>query len=707
MFTIFGRCFVRGEAAGSVRSRWQMANDLQAAPVSAPPPQDGDGAWNLVDALPPDLLVRVCGYLPVRERQRLRRVCRSLRRALDSPRLWRIVSIDGFERSDYARLGEMLGDGRGAAVEEMSINGTFNLVGLAKDLCTCTSLKRLRLGQSACYVTNMASIVRALPCLEHLDFQPVNTACGLGHCTHVMCRTVEWQDFLGAAEHLDSLTLLTQWDENFIEFLLRQWACQKYRPLNVSVTTMQMKAAQPAESMQSRYSSLQDLWKECMENFPPCEDACQFRVTWQKSRLSVSDVPLFELNLDGSPLSLSTALAYTHPEMGDPAMHGMISLSERESITPTDNDNEDDEIFSSGRFISSPEFVLSETETKFVSFKSVTGHLTSLSLTEATVLDSVALELLALHCKKLTQLNLSGCKKCLNPLSGLATLASNCPRLRVLNLQNIPCNYVERTSEMWLCLSQMSGLRHLAIDPCLFQASQEADEFTGEQYSVSDEHEIEESLKTMTYLRTLEIQTGLTQCKSIVCPHCRNMDGHLVRLVQHMKSLTTLHIRGVSPTVCNILLETAIKNCKYLRNVNINMEFCFSIPLEVKDSGVQKLSICCPRVNVTDTLTQALVQAPLTNVYLAVRSVTRGSVTMLLQDAPGLVVCHIYCRDGPVMKPPGEILEFRRSMLDMSNRGPNSHPLDFAFNEGRLYNGHTESITTQSMMQTELVSWWN
>jgi hypothetical protein len=680
-----------------------MASDLLAAPEGALPTLGRDGAENFVDALPPEFLVRVCGYLPVRQRHRLRRVCRSLRRALDSPQLWRTLSMDGFERSDYARLGEMLGDGHGSAVEEMSIDGTFNLVGLAKDLCTCTNLKSLRLGQSACYVTNMASIVRALPCLERLEFQPVNTACGLGHCTHVMCRALEWQDFLGAVEHLSSLTLLTQWDENFIEFLLRQWACQKYRPLDVCVTTMQTKAAQLAESMQSRYSSLQDLWKECMENFPPCEDACQFRVTWQRSGLGVSNVPLFELNLDGSPLSLSTALSYTHPEMGsDPAssLYGMISLSTRGL-------DKDDERFLSGRFISSPEFVLSETETKFVSFKSATAHLTCLSLTEATVLDSVSLEMLALHCKNLSQLNLSGCKKCLNPLSGLATLASNCPRLRALNLQNIPCNYVERTSEMWLCLSQMAGLRHLAIDPCLLQASQEADEFTGEQYSVSDENEIEESLKTMAHIQTLEIQTGLTQCKSIVCPHCRNMDGHLVRLVRHMESLSTLHIRGVSPTVCNILLETAVQNCKYLRNLSVRMEFCFSLPLEVRDSAIQNLSLCCPRVNVTDTLTQALVQAPLTRIYLAVRSVTRGSVAMLLQDAPDLVVCHVYCRDGPVMKPPGEILEFRRNMLDMSKRGPHSHPLDFVFNEGRLYNSHTECITTQSMMQTELVSWWN
>ena len=702
VFTIFGDCLVRGETQRQ-ESRARMARETLADSLAS-----GGSEENSLDSFPEELLVRICSYIPARQRQRLRGVCRSLRRALDSPPLWRTLTIDGFDRSDYGRLAEMLGH-RGEAVKRVSISGSFNLVGLARDLCTCSRLKSLRLTQSPCFVTNMASVVRALPCLERLQFRPVNTACGLGHCTHVMCRAVEWQEFLAAVEGLSSLTLLSQWDENFVEFLLRQWACLRYRPLSVTVSTMQTQAAQPPESVQTRYSSLQDLWKECMENFPPCEEACQFRVTWQSSELGVNDVPLFELNLDGSPLSLSTALSYTHPEGSDPAssMHGMITLSAQQQ-NPNDSTNETtEEIFSCGRFISSPEFMLTETETRFVSFNEATAHLTSISMTEATALTSANLEILALHCPQLDQLNLSSCKKCLNPLLGLAALASHCPQLRALNIQNIPCNYVERTSELWLCLSRMTGLRHLAIDPCLLQPSQEADEFTGEQYLVSDEQEIEESLKTMQYIHTLEIQTALTPSKTITCPQCRNMDGHRLELVGHMTSLRTLHIKEVSPTVCDRLLSTVASNCKYLKNLSINMEFSFTLPLDLGQSSVRKLLIRCPRFNITDKLTEALVRAPLTHVYLTVRSVTRGAISMLLQDLPELVVCHIYCRDGPVMKPPGEILEFRQTMQEMSSRGSNTHPLDFAFNEGRLYKSETECNTTQSMMQTELVSWWN
>lgn len=680
-----------------------MADDrIEVWGEYAPGIVDVDGG-SFVEKLPTELLVKVCGFLPVRERQRVRRVCKALRQALDNPLLWRDVTINGFDRSDYARLGAMFAN-HGSAIERLSINGSFNLVGLANDLCTCTRLRSLKLEQSSCYVTNMASIVRAIPTLERLEFQPVNTACGLGHCTHVMCRAVEWQDFLAAVQNLDSLTVLSQWDENFVEFLLRQWACQKYRPFNICMTTMQIQAAPPQESVQSRYSSLQDLWKECMENFPPCEEPCQFRITWQASQLGLSDVPVFELNLDGSPLSLSTALSYTHPETSDTvvSMHGMISLSGKDQLM----DNE--ECFRFGRFISSPEFVLSETETKFQSFESVTPYLTSVSLTEASALSASNLETLAIHCKKLTQLNLSGCKKCLNPLSGLTALASNCIHLRALNLQNIPCNYVERTSDMWMCLSQMASLQHLAIDPCLLQSSQEADEFTGEQYSVSDEHEIEDSLKKMKNIQILEVQTALTASKSIPCPHCRNMDGHLVGLVKYMKSLHTLHIRGLSPTVCDILLETAVLNCECLRNLSVHMEFSFTLlPMDITHTNLQKLSVRCPRLNITDILTQTLAQSPLTHIYLAVRSISKGSITMLLQNFPDLVTCHIYCRDGPIMKPPGVILQFRQSMQDMLSLRSQDHPLDYVFNEGRLYSSHTECVTTQSLIQTELVSWWN
>lgn len=663
-----------------------------------------DGGRSLVDSLPMEMLVRVCSFLSIRERQRLRQVCKTLYQVLDSPLLWKTITIDGFACSDYPGMSAVLA--RHSAVERLHIRGSFNLVGLTKELCTCTHLRSLKLEQSPCYVANMASVVRALPSLAHLNFQPVNTSCGLGHCTHVMCRTVEWQDFMGAVENLTTLTLLSQWDENFVEFLLRQWVCVQYRPTNICMTTMYMQTAPPQESMQSRYSSLQDLWKECMENFPPCEEVCQFRITWQASHLSLNDVPIFELNLDGSPLSLSTALCYTYPEASDTFhMHGMISLSGKNQSV------KEDEYFTSGRYISRSEFVLSETETKFLHFNTATAHLTSLSLTEASALDSCHLEVIAHHCKSLVQLNLSGCKKCLNPLFGLATLASNCTHLQALNVQNIPCNYVERTSEMWMCLSQMESLRHLAIDPCLFQPSQEADEFTGEQYSVSDESEIEESLKAMKTIQVLEIQTTLTATKSIQCPHCRNMDSHLVELVRHMKALHTLHIRGVSPVVCGVMLNSAFHNCKYLRCLSIHMEFSFTLsPADLKLCSIQKLYIHCPRFNITDSLMMALAQASsstLTHVYFTGRSISKGSVTMLLQDFPYLVASHMYCRDGPVMKPPGDILKFRQKMQELSSARPRVYPLDFVFNEGMSYSSHAECLTTQSLSQTELVSWWN
>ena len=661
------------------------------------------GGVSLVHKLPAELLVRVCAYLSVRKRQRLRRVCKTLRQVLDNPLLWKTVAIDSFKRSDYALLNAVL-SGRESTVQRLCIGGAFNLAGLARDLCSCSHLRSLKLVHSPCFVTNMASVVRALPLLARLEFQPVNTSCGLGHCTHVMCRAVEWQDFLTAVQNLSSLTLLSSWDENFVEFLLRQWACQKYRPSSVCMSTMHMHTEQSQDSMQFRYSSLQDLWKECMERFPPCEDACQFRVTWQTSRLGPSDIPVFELNLDGSPLSLSTALSYTHPETTDlvVSMRGVLSLSGQEQT------GEGDGRFRCGRFISNPEFVLSEMETKFLSFGAATAHLTSITLTDASSLNSSNLETLALYCKNLTLLNLSGCKKCLNPLFGLAALACGCIHLRALNIQNVPCNYVERTSEMWMCLSQMKTLRHLAIDPCLLQASQEADEFTGEQYSISDESEIEESLKAMTFLQILEVQTTVTANKCIQCPHCRNMDGHLMALVRHMRALHTLHVRGISPVVCGILLKTAIGECQYLRNLSVHMDFSFTLlPANLTLRNIQKLSILCPRFNVTDSLTQALVQAPLTHVYFTVRHMSKSIVTMLLQDLLRLTVCHIYCRDGPVMKPPGDILEFRHSMQDMASARSRAIPLDFVFNEGSVYSSQVECTTTQSLAQTELVSWWN
>ena len=214
----------------------------------------------------------------------------------------------------------------------------------------------------------------------------------------------------------------------------------------------------------------------------------------------------------------------------------------------------------------------------------------------------------------------------------------------------------------------------------------------------------------MKYIQILEIQTVLTASKSIQCPHCRNMDGHLVGLITHMSDLHTLHIRGVSPAVCGILLKSALHNCKYLRHVNVHMEFSFNLaPADLKLCSIHKLFIRCPRFNVIDSLMLALAEASnttLTHVYFAVRSISKNGVTTLLKDFPHLAVCHIYCRDGPVMKPPGDILQFRQCMQDMCNSDSHTYPLDFVFNEGRSYSSHAECVTTQSLTLTELVSWW-
>ena len=662
---------------------------------------EGPNGQSYLDRLPTEILVRVCGYLLFRDRRCVRLVCKRLCLVMDDPHLWRSLSWDGFSRSDQRTLRAALARHQEVITDRLSLCGSFDLAAFSEELCSCAHLQSLSLEMTPCSVATMATILRALPSLTRLQFQPVNTSCSMASCTHLMCRTHEWQDFLSAAGTLHSLTLLSHWDENFVEFLLRQWACLQYSPTKLCLSVIQLNTTTSDEDWQIRYSSFLDRWKDCLESFPPCENTSQFSLTWHRYRPQFQVIPLVELNLDGSPLSLSSALCYTKLETSSNIdTHGVLSLSGKKLFS---------ENFGCGRYVSNNQFILSEMETKFLEFQSVVGHLTCINLSEAgNSFLSANLEIVAHYCRNLAQLNLSGCVQCLNPLFGLATLASNCTHLRALNLQNIPCNLVESTSEMWMFLSQMENLTHLAIDPCLFQGMQESEESTCEQRSVlSDAEEIEESVKTMSYIETLDLQTSLSVQKSIQCPICRTLDKRRMELVKYMSSLRYLHVRGISPTTCGMLLETTLRHCENLQCLYIHMDFAFCISSEALSCSrkLQQVAIWCPRLHITDDIIASLVPHNiLTHVYFTVRSISKGSMTMLLSNFPHLIACHIYCRDGPVMQPPSEILEFRLTMRELVDS--RTHPLDFAFNEGSSYDQIIQRRTAESMVYTELSSQW-
>ena len=630
-----------------------------------------------------------------RDRLQLRLVCKRLLTVMDDPHLWKSISWDGFSRSDHNALRTALTRHSAAISDRLTLCGSFDLAAFSEELCACVHLQSLTLEMTPCTVATMATILRSLPSLARLQFQPVNTSCSVANCTHLMCRAHEWQDFMAAAGALHSLTLLSHWDESFAEFLLRQWACLQYSPTKLCLGIIQTQPS-GADNWKSCCVSFLDCWKECLESFPPCENTSQFSLTWHRYRPTLPVIPLIELNLDGSPIALSSAVCYTQLETSSNVdVHGVLSLSGMELSSGN---------FQCGRYIPSDHFILSEVEAKLIPFPQVVSNLTCINLSGAgDSFLSANLEILAHHCRNLAQLNLSSCVRCLNPLFGLATLASNCTHLRALNLQNIPCSYIESTSEMWMFLSQMEGLSHLAIDPCLFQGRRGPEESSSDP---SDQDDIEESVKMMGYIETLDIQTSISAMKSISCSVCSTMDRRRMEMVSHLSSLRALHVKEISSATCGTLLDTALRCCTNLRHLHVHMELPFRMsPEALSCSKLQQVAIWCPRFHVVDNLTASLVpHGSLTHAYFTVRSASKASIITLLSSFPHLLVLHVYCRDGPVMRPPSEILQFRTTMADLVNS--RSQPLDFTFNEGSSYYQFTQRRTAESMVYTELSSAW-
>ena len=127
----------------------------------------------------------------------------------------------------------------------------------------------------------------------------------------------------------------------------------------------------------------------------------------------------------------------------------------------------------------------------------------------------------------------------------------------------------------------------------------------------------------------------------------------------------------------------------------------FLSPLALHESNLQQLYISCPRMNITDTIIDPMIEKnTLTHLYLLVRAISKSSVIKIHKNLSHLVSCHIYCRDRPVMFPPKAVLDFRRTVRHLV------HFEDYVMEEDVASSVWLHSAT-RSLLSSELLSIWS
>ena len=502
--------------------------------------------------LPVEILFRIFSFLMYRDRFQLKFVCRRLYDVSSDPHLWKEITWVNYQSDDQPYLkGSLMSNS--SFIMKVKVSGNVNIAALATQLISCSNIRTLSLLGNHCTVVAMERIVKCLPLLDHLEFEPCNTACSMERCNHQMCRPNEWRDFLHKSTAMSSLVLVSPWSEHFIEFLWREWSVLKYRPVEFCVSVLANNACISNE-LSGHCITLLELWKKCQSIFQSCSHTSRFFLNAFHPKSTMHSYPWFELNLSGesppTPISVS--------RLGSLGMEsdGLIRLCGKPHNSL---------VYTVGHYIHESQFCLSLNEAKF---ENIPSCIVTLNLCGASGLVSSQLEAIAARCTGLVQLNLKGCPLSLNPLFGLAAIADKCLWLKALNVQEITSSGVESLIELWYIFSKMKKLTHLALDPCMMRISQE--EYLG--LDVLSTHDVAEAVNMTNSIISLDVRAQQLQCQL-----CRSIAIQCPLLTSGLKLLRHLQLDNILPEPCSAIANAALHRCKCLKTLHISTDFSFHL----------------------------------------------------------------------------------------------------------------------------------
>ena len=250
---------------------------------------------------------------------------------------------------------------------------------------------------------------------------------------------------------------------------------------------------------------------------------------------------------------------------------------------------------------------------------------------------------LATACPNLQRLNLQGNVECLAYFLGLNAIIHNCQNLEGLNLAGIPSSSVQSSLGLWELLSSMKKLTHLAIDLCLLKP-----------FDTDNKECIINNLKCCNSLQALELHCGRW---------CNKCSDNKDFLFSHLPSLMYCRMSNFVYSGFKYAI-TNCRNLKYLYEEYAYEELESLLPLS-SVCHLQQLYVDAAYFNVTDELAHALsAHRGLECVVLHVNTITFGSIIILINNSPNLVLLHLSSNQS-LLDENGQNADFTEKIRDM------------------------------------------
>jgi len=536
--------------------------------------------------LPVELLVYIVSFLgAVRDKIKLRYVCRTLRSVVETPSLW-----CEFEWAYY--------DDR----EEYCVNSALKTSGKYVRRVSfpdhVTSTKLVEMLQHCSGVTHLI-----LPVATKLTPEQLKKI--VENMKHLQCLNLFWEDvsIKPLLIHLKELTIhiskkpkLSQW--------IQDWAMEGFVPETLNIVSN----VTPKFVLE-----LLNDWQYWNSKLSPGHIAFLKFYAHIKVPLSLSPpLPVFQLQY-GSKASLPFTSA---------RQVGVLFGLKKDMLLLTDN-------IYGGKVMCKAVAVSNKVlqNSYDVQFCCKVPDLRFVTHFDAAYCDAFTpshLEQLSISCPDLQQLNLRNNALCLKKLQGLRSIAHNCKKLQGLNLLGIPVINVESHLPLWETLCHMK-LTHLAVELCMVKPVMK------ESYKQTLAHLFEKclSLKALTIYRK-------------VCAQCGKSEKSVFSLFPHFPVLTSCTL--INMIYHDSVVQDVIK-CKNLQYLYLSSYDCYpeSKPLSVASiCSLRQVCLESYCTDITNTFMETLsAHGGLQHVILLVNSMSISGIATLVKNSPMLITCRI------------------------------------------------------------------